>query len=118
VNTPSQHSAPDSHHISIRRPTSPPRQSPQRETVETLPPSVGIGSRKDVQQSEVDAQPLLLRVAPIEGPTRGGLNIVLIGTNFPPWPTILYARFGSVVAVTVSHSASLGPSRSKICSPG
>jgi hypothetical protein len=118
VNTPSQRSAPDGHHTSIRRPISPPRQSPQRETVETWPPSVGIGSRKDVQQPEVDAQPLLQRVAPLEGPTRGGLNVVLIGTNFPPWPTMLYARFGSAVAVTVSHSVSLGPSRSKICSPG
>lgn len=118
VNTPSQRPAPEGHHASVRRPISPPRHPPHWETVEARAPSVGIGSRTDVQQPESNAPPLLLRVAPIEGPTRGGLNVVLIGTNFPPWPTILYARFGSAVAVTVSHSVSLGPSRSKICSPG
>jgi len=118
VHTPSQRSAPEGHHMSIRRSISPPRHPPQWETVESRPPSGRIGSRTYVQQPEPDAQPLLLRVAPIEGPTRGGLNVVLIGTNFPSWPTILYARFGSAVAATVSHSVSLGPSHSKICSPG
>jgi len=116
VDTPSQRSAPEGHHMSIRRSISPPRHPPQWETVEVRPPSGRIGSRTYIQQPEADARLLLLRVTPIEGPTRGGLNVVLIGTNF--WSTILYARFGSAVAVTVSHSVSLGPSRSKICSPG
>ena len=113
INTPSQPPAPEGNHTSIRRPISPPRR-----TVDARPPSVGVGSRTDIQPPEADAQPLLQKLAPIEGPTRGGLNIVLIGTNFPSWPTILYARFGSAVAVTVSLSVSLQPSRSKIYSPG
>ena len=118
VNTPSQRPTSEGHHASVRRPISPPRHPPHWETVEARASSAGIGSRINVQPPEADAQPLLLRVAPIEGPTRGGLNVVLIGTNFPPWPTILYARFGSAVAVTVSHSVSLGPSCSEFSSPG
>lgn len=82
---------------------------PQWEVVEGHPPSFGVGSRKDVQQPEASDQPLLQKVVPIEGPTQGGLKIVLIGTNFPPWPTIVYARFGSVVAPTVRRIVLLHP---------
>jgi hypothetical protein len=112
VNTPSQRPPAEGHHTSIRRPISPPQHPPQLGAVETLSPLIGVGSRTDVQQPGADARPLLQKIAPIEGPTRGGLNIVLIGTNFPPWPAIVYARFGSAVAATVSHSVLLQPSRS------
>lgn len=118
VNTPSQPAGQEGHHTSISRPISPPRNPSQLETVEAQPHLVGVGSRTDVQRPEADVQPLLEKIAPVEGPTRGGLSIVLIGRNFPPWPTTVYARFGSVVAATVSHSVSLQPSRSKIYSPG
>lgn len=118
MNTPSQPPAPEDHHTSIRHPISPSRYPQQRGTVESRLPSIGVSSRTDVPSPEADVQPLLQKLAPIEGPTRGGLNVVLIGTNFPSWPTILYARFGSAVAVTVSHSVSLQPSRSKSYSPG
>jgi hypothetical protein len=86
----------------------PPMLRPSRwENVEGHPPSFGFGSRKNMQQLEAGDQPLLQKVAPIEGPTQGGLKIVLIGTNFPTWPTTVYARFGSTVAPTVSHSVLL-----------
>ena len=119
INTSSQPPTPEGHHTSIRRPISPPRYPPPRRTVDARHPFVGLGSRTrtDIQPPEADAQPLLQRLAPIEGPTRGGLNVVLIGTDFP-WPTILYVRFGSAVAVAVSLSVSLQPSRSEIYSPG
>jgi hypothetical protein len=68
------------------------------------PPPFGVGSRKNRQQLEASDQALLQKVVPIEGPTQGGVKIVLIGTNFPTGPTIIYARFGSTVAPTVSHS--------------
>ena len=88
----------------------PPIQHPlQYEGVGVWPPLVGGGSQADIQQQNAVDQPLLQRVAPIEGPTRGGPNIVLTGTNFPPWPTIIYARFGSAVAATVCHSVLLQP---------
>ena len=118
VNTPSQPSGQEGHHTVISRPISPPQYPPQLEKVEAQAHLVGVGSRTDVQPPEADAQPLLEKIAPVEGPTGGGLNVVLVGRNFPPWPTTIYARFGSMVAATVSHSVSLQPSRSKIYSPG
>ena len=63
-------------------------------------------------QFEAVDQPLLQRALPFEGPTQGGPKIVLIGMNFPPWPTIIYARFGSAIARTVSHGVLLELSRS------
>ena len=81
----------------------------QYESLGAQPPLFGGGSRTDIQQQNAGDQPLLQKVAPIEGPTRGGLNIVLIGTNFPPWPNIVYARFGSAVAATVCLSILLQP---------
>ena len=74
---------------------------------EAQPSLFGGVSRTDIQQQGASDQILLQKVAPIEGPTRGGLNIVLIGTNFPPWPNIVYARFGSAVAATVCLSVLL-----------
>ncbi len=71
------------------------------------PPLVGGSSRTATQQQNAVEQPLLQTVAPIEGPTRGGLNIVLVGMNFPPLPTVVYVRFGSAVAVTVCQSVLL-----------
>ena len=102
VNASSHRSGPGGHHrASIRQPIPPLRPAFQRENVGPQPPLFGDSSRTDIQQQ---VEPLLQKVAPIEGPTRGGLNIVLIGTNFPLWPTIVYARFGSAVAATVSHT--------------
>jgi len=107
---------------STRRPVNPPIQRPppgghyRQSNPRPIPPpavqlpSVRGSARTDIQPPNADDQPLLQKVAPIEGPTRGGLNIVLIGTNFPPWPTIIYARFGSAVAATVRHSVLLQPS--------
>ena len=107
ANASSQRPGPGGHHrASIRQPIPPHRPAFQRENVEPQPPLFGDSSRTGTQQQ---VGPLLQRVAPIEGPTRGGLNIVLIGTNFPPWPTIIYARFGSVVAATVSHNVFVQP---------
>ena len=111
-----QRPAPEGHHrTSVRRPA-PPQHPSQRENVEAQyssvgaqRPVVGVSSRTGIQQPET---PLLQKVAPIEGPTRGGLNIVLIGMNLPPWPTTLYARFGTAVAATVSHSVQVQLSRS------
>jgi hypothetical protein len=101
VNPPSQRPAPEGYyHTSARHAAQHP---PLWENVETQPPPVGLSSRIDVQQPEASDQPLLQKVAPIEGPTRGGVNIVLIGTNLPAWPTAVYARFGSAVAATVSQ---------------
>jgi hypothetical protein len=109
VNPPSQRPAPVTYYRGNRHPV-PPLQTPmQWENVEVQPPSVGGSSRTDIQQPNVVDQPLLQKVAPIEGSTRGGLNIVLIGTNFPPWPTVVYARFGSAVAATVCYSVLLQP---------
>ena len=86
-----------------------PVQPMQYEGVGVQPSLFGGGSRTDIQQQNAGDQPLLQKLAPIEGPTRGGLNIVLIGTNFPPWPNIVYARFGSAVAATVCLSILLQP---------
>jgi len=114
----SQRSAPPGghHHTSIRHPV-PPLQYPRRwENLGAQSSSLGVGSRTDIQQPRVGDGPLLQRVAPVEGPMRGGLNIVLIGTDLPPWPTAVYARFGSAVADTVRHRVSLPLSRSKYSS--
>lgn len=91
------------HRTSIRHPVPQIQHPSQWEDVESHTPSFGVGSRKDIQQPEAGDQPLLRKVVPVEGPTRGGLSIVLTGTNLPPWPTVVYARFGSAGAVTVSH---------------
>jgi hypothetical protein len=113
VNASSQRHAPVGHYrTNTRHPAPPLRHTLQWENVDVQPPLFGGSSRTDIQQQGANDQPLLQKVAPIEGPTRGGLNIVLIGTNFPPWPTIVYARFGSAVAATVSHSVLFQPSRS------
>ena len=95
---------------SIRYPA-PPILLP-REAVECRPTSFGIGPRKDIQRPEGVDQPILQRAVPSEGPTQGGPKIVLIGTNFPPWPAVIYARFGSAIARTVSHTVLLQLSRS------
>ena len=111
ANASSQRPAPEVyHHTSTRRPGPPPQNPSQWENVGAWPP---VGSLMGVQQPEA-SQPLLQRVAPIEGPTRGGLSIVLIGAGFPPWPTTIYARFGSAVAATVSHNVPPQLSRSNI----
>jgi hypothetical protein len=103
----SQRPAPGSqHHTNIRHSEPPIRYPSQWEDIES-------GSRKGVQQTEAGDQPLLQKVVPIGGPTRGGLNIILTGTDLPPWPTIVYARFGSAAVVTVSHKVPLQPSHSK-----
>lgn len=101
VNASGQRSAPVGYYRSNNRPPIQSLHASPWEGVEIQPPLVGGSSRMDIQQQNAVDQPLLQKVAPIEGPTRGGLNIVLIGTNFPPWPTIIYARFGSAVAATV-----------------
>ena len=91
----------DQDRTSIRYPA-PPILHPSRcEAIDCRPTSFGVGPRKDIQQPEAVGQPLLQRVVPSEGPTHGGPKIVLIGTNFPPWPTIVYAKFGSAATVTV-----------------
>ena len=91
------------HRTSIRFPVPPPPRPSQWKNAEVRYPSFGVGSRMGIQRPGAGDQPLLQRVAPIEGPTRGGLNIVLIGTDLP-WPTAVYARFGSAVAETVSQT--------------
>ena len=92
----------------------PPLQHPlHRENVEARSSSFGADSRTDIQQPRASDELLLQRVTPIEGPTRGGLNIVLIGTDFPRWQTVVYVRFGSAVAATVSYRLSLSLSWSK-----
>ena len=83
------------HRTSVRFPS---QHLSQRKNVQVQ----GIGSRVGIQQLGASNQPLLQRVAPIEGPTRGGLSIVLIGTDLPPCTNAVYARFGSAVAETVS----------------
>ena len=98
-----------SHATSNRHPVLPIQRPLQYEGVGIRPSLFGDISRTDIQQQNAVDQALLQRVAPIEGPTRGGLNIVLTGTNFPPWPTIVYARFGSAVAATVCHIVLLQP---------
>ena len=94
---------------SNRHPIPPTQHSFEYESVGVQPPFVGGSSQTDIQQQNAVDQPLLQKVAPIEGPTRGGLNIVLVGMNFPPRPTVLYARFGSAVAATVCQSVLLQP---------
>ena len=101
ANTSSQRPAPEAHHRTSTRRPDPPHQHPSHwENVAAWPP---VSSYMGVQQPEASGQPLLQRVAPIEGPIRGGLSIVLIGNGFPPWPTTVYARFGSAVTATVSQ---------------
>ena len=113
TNTSSQRPTLESHHrTSVRRPVPSPQLPPQWESTETQS-SFGFTSRTDIPQPEAGDSPLLQKVAPIEGPTRGGLSVILVGMNFPPWPTAVYARFGTAVAATVSHSVSLKLSRSK-----
>lgn len=75
--------------------------------VEGHPTSFGVSPRKNMQQLEASDHLLLQKVVPNEGPTQGGPKIVLIGQNFPPWPSVVYARFGSAVAPAVSHSVLL-----------
>ena len=87
----------------IRYPAPPIRHPSQCEAVDCHPTSFGVGPRKDIQRPEAVDQPLLQRALPFEGPTQGGPKIVLIGMNFPPWP-IIFARFGSAIARTVSYS--------------
>ena len=88
----------------------PPTQHPlQYESGGVQPPLIGGSSQADIQQQNAIDQPLLQKVAPIEGPTRGGLNIVLVGMNFPPRPTVVYARFGTAITVTVCQSVLLQP---------
>jgi len=112
ANASSQRPAQETYHrTSVRRPGPPPQHSSQWENVEAWPP---VGSRMGIQQPEASGQPLLQRIAPIEGSTRGGTSIVLIGDGFPAWPTTVYARFGSAVAATVSYSVPPQPSRSNI----
>ena len=93
-----------------RRLVPPSHHTPMRGNVDARPSLVDIGSHTVTNQLETHDQPLLQKIIPIEGPTRGGLNIVLIGTNLPPWPTTVYARFGTAVAATVSHGVPLQPS--------
>jgi hypothetical protein len=107
VNTANQRPSEAHHRSSVRRPVAALQQPSQWGNAGAQPPSVGVGSRTDIQQPQPGDQSLLQKIAPIEGPTRGGLNIILIGTNLPPWPTVVYARFGSAVAATVSHIALL-----------
>ena len=91
----------DQDRTSIRYPAPPVLHPSRCEAIECHPTSSGVGLRKDIQQPESVDQPLLQRVYPVEGPTHGGPKIVLIGTNLPPMPTTLYARFGSAATVTV-----------------
>jgi len=92
---------------SNHHPVPPIQHTLQYERAGFQPPLIGGSSRSDIQQQNAVDQPLLQKVAPIEGPTRGGLNIVLVGMNFPPLPTVVYVRFGSAVAVTVCQSVLL-----------
>jgi hypothetical protein len=96
---------------SVRRPVPSPQLPPQWERAEAHS-STGFASRTEIPQPEAGDSPLLQKVSPIEGPTRGGLNVVLIGMNFPR-PVAVYARFGTAVAATVSHTVLLKPSRSE-----
>jgi len=110
ANQSGQQPAPERHHRTNARGPAPPPQHPsqrknfeaQYSSVGAQRPVVGVSSRTGIQQPEAGGPPLLQKVSPIEGPTRGGLNIVLIGMNFPR-PTTLYAKFGTAVAATVSH---------------
>ena len=114
VSASSQRSVPvgGPHRTSTRHPLPPLQHSSQWKNVGAQSPSFG-GPRMGIRQPGAGDRPLLQRVVPIEGPTRGGLNIVLIGTDLPPWQTAVYARFGSAVAETVSHRLSPQPSQSK-----
>ena len=113
VSAPSQRPAQGGHlGASVHRPRPPLQHPSQLESVEAQSDIVGVRSRTDTQRPEAHDQPRLSKIIPIEGPTRGGLNVVLIGTNLPPWPTTIYARFGTAVAATVSHIVGVQPSRS------
>ena len=111
----SQRSAPPRghNHTSIRHPVPSLQHPPQWDDLEAQSSSFGVGSQTDIQQPRASDGPLLQRIAPVEGPTRGGLNIVLVGTDLPPSPTAVFARFGSTIAETVSHRVSLPLSLSK-----
>ena len=73
---------------------------------QALPPGLNLPSVTALEPLSLDnsshMDPFLRRISPADGPTSGGMTILISGINFPP-PTqqIVYVKFGNLAVPSV-----------------